>query len=131
MKTKSQNRRGRSEGSAERLARRSAVDWSTVDWSLTDADLSRKYGVSRQAVGKARARRGIMPAPKRRMVKLPEKQRLARALELCGKIVAWDRVGVWDYIPTWCADDWNKLVDEAKALLDPPSDKLTNGGKGE
>jgi hypothetical protein len=101
-----------------RITRRAKVDWSIVDWSLPDADLARKYGVSRQAVGKARARRGIMPAPKRRMVVLPEKQRLARALELCGKIVAWDRVGVWDYIPEWCADDWNKMVDEAKALLE-------------
>jgi hypothetical protein len=120
---KSKSRAARPKVALEGLARRAPVEWDKVDWTLTDADLSRKYGVSRQAVGKARERRKIMPAPKRRVVRLPQKQRLARALELCGKLVAWDRVGMWDYLPAWAAEEWNKTVDEAKALLAPPSDQ--------
>lgn len=101
--------------------KRDPVNWDYVDWSMTDADLARKHGMSRQAVGKARDRRKIMPAPKRRAVRMTDKQRLAMALEFAAKIVAWDRVGVWDYIPEWCQDNWIKMVDEAKALIAPPN----------
>lgn len=36
-----------------------AIDWSTVDWSLSNAEISREQGVTRQAVAAARKRHEI------------------------------------------------------------------------
>ncbi len=93
------------------------IDWHAVDWTIHDAELARRLKCSRTAVGKARERLGRLPAPKLRK-RLPcKKESMARALGVCGKIVAWDRIGVWDYIPAWAADEYNKLVAEAREII--------------
>jgi hypothetical protein len=92
------------------------IDYTSVDWTRHDAALARELGVTRPAIGKARAKHSNLPSrmPLRDKA-LTRRDWSKRAHALCAALIEWDNKA--ELFAENVAPDWlGAIFTEAREL---------------
>lgn len=95
------------------------IEWSKVDWSKYDAAIAKDIGISREAVRRMRKRKGVKPVKK--IAKPLPVSKKKKSEQLAKTILAWERLGVEEYLPKFAQKAWGNMTLLAREILTSPN----------